>query len=108
MLSRIPWLIAIFSTAICLFLWFRDVRRIMRGRKSTVESAAGQLAVCRRKAAAAPSKPENTDVLKRSEKIYLQAVEHYNDALRKPWIYLPAALMGFHRISTEGVDPSYD
>ena len=37
-------IVAVISTAGCLFLWFRDVRRIMQQRKSTVESAAGQLA----------------------------------------------------------------
>ena len=48
-----PWpiyLIAITSTVGCFILWFRDVRRIMRERKSTVESAASQLAVWEEKA----------------------------------------------------------
>ena len=97
--SWFPWLIALSSTTLCLFLWFRDVRRIMTSRKSTVESAAGQLAVCRRKAADAQS--GSAEVLKRSESIYRQAVDLYNAALHKPWICLPAALMGFRPIENQ-------
>lgn len=97
--SWIAWLIAIVSTAVCLFLWFRDVRRIMRSRKSTVESAAGQLAACRERAAGARDDPEAAAVLERSEKIYRQAVDIYNQTRQKPWICLPAMLMGFQPIS---------
>ena len=97
-----PWpiyLIAITSTVGCFILWFRDVRRIMRERKSTVESAGGQLVACREKALRARGDPEAVAVLERSENIYRQAVDIYNRTLRKPWNYLPARLMGFHRIS---------
>lgn len=97
----VPWLIALIavvSVALCLCLWFRDVRRIMRERKSTVESAAGQLAVHRERARKARGDPNATAVLARSEDIYRQAVNIYNQTLRKPWNYLPAHLMGYHRI----------
>jgi len=97
-----PWLmslIAVVSVALCLFLWFRDVRRIMQERKSTVESAAGQLAVHREKARKARDDPDAAAVLARSEDIYRQAVDIYNRTLQKPWNYLPARLMGYHRIS---------
>jgi len=97
-----PWLmslIAVVSVALCLFLWFRDVRRIMQERKSTVESAAGQLAVHREKARKARDDPDAAAVLARSEDIYQQAVDIYNRTLQKPWNYLPARLMGYHRIS---------
>ena len=97
-----PWLmslIAVVSVALCLFLWFRDVRRIMRERKSTVESAGEQLVACREKALRARGDPEAAAVLERSENIYRQAVDIYNRTLRKPWNYLPAHLMGFHRIA---------
>ena len=97
-----PWLIsliAVVSIALCLFLWFRDVRRIMQERKSTVESAAGQLAVHREKARKARGDPDAAAVLARSEDIYQQAVDIYNRTLQKPWNYLPARLMGYHRIS---------
>lgn len=93
-------LIAVVSVALCVFLWFRDVRRIMGERKSTVESAAGQLAAWREKARRAPSEPDTAAVIERSESIYRQAVELYDQALRRPWNYLPARLMGFHRISS--------
>lgn len=90
----IIWLIAAASTAVCLFVWFRDVRRIMRDRLNTVESSAAQLAVCREKALKERG-TEAAEILARSEKIYRQAVELYNQAMRKPWIYLPAVLMKF-------------
>lgn len=93
------YLIAITSTVCCFILWFRDVRRIMRERKSTVESAAGQLAVWREKARKAPGDPDAVAVLTRSEDIYRQAVDIYNKTLGKPWNYLPARLMGFHYVS---------
>ena len=97
-----PWLIsliAVVSIALCLFLWFRGVRRIMRERKSTVESAAGQLAVHRERARKARGDPEAAAILERSESIYRQAVDIYNRTLKKTWNYLPAHLMGYHRIS---------
>lgn len=97
-----PWLITLFafaSTGGCIFLWFRDVRRIMRERKSTVESAGGQLVACREKALRARGDPEAAAVLEWSENIYRQAVDIYNRTLRKPWNYLPAHLMGFHQIA---------
>ena len=43
-------------------------------------------------------------VLERSESIYRQAVDHYNQTLRKPWVYPPAALMGFRIIQNGGED----
>lgn len=94
-------LIATISTAICLFLWFRDVWRIMTEQKNTMESAKAQLMIFREKAYKARSDPDAAAVLERSESIYHQAVEHYNRTLRKPWVYPPATLMGF-RIIQEG------
>ncbi|MBR5329498.1 MAG: hypothetical protein IKV45_04750 [Firmicutes bacterium] len=98
----ITWMIgivAIISTVICLFLWFRDVRRIMRDRKSTVESAAGQLKACRERACCNEQDLSAAEVLARSESIYQQAVAIYDRTLRKPGILLPAFLMGFRFIS---------
>ena len=60
------WIIAVISVATCLYLWFREVRRIMRARRSTVESAAGQLASCRRKTAGVRYDPELEKVVLRS------------------------------------------
>lgn len=92
-------IVASISTAGWLFLWLRDVRRIMRERKSTVESAGGQLAVYREKARKARGDPEAAAIFERSENIYRQAVDIYNLTLQKPWNYLPAHLMGFHYVS---------
>ena len=104
MLLKLICLIAVISTALCLFLWFRDVRRIMKEQKSTVESARRQLASSRERAAKARGDPNAAAVLERSESIYRQAVEHYNQTLRKPWVCLPAALMGFRMIENGGED----
>lgn len=93
------WPIAIGSTMLCVLLWFRDVRRIMRDRKSTVESAAGQLRSCRERASMARDDPEATAVLERSENIYRQAVDLYERTIRKPWVFFPARLMGYQPIS---------
>ena len=96
--------IALASITICLFLWFRDVRRIMRERSSMVESAAGQLASFRKKASETRCDPELTKVLIRSESIYNQSVDLYHQALNRPWNWIPARLMGFHPISGERFD----
>lgn len=99
MTAWIPWLIAIASMGAFLLFWFRDVRRIMRERQSMVESAASQLASCRKKAAADRSDPEATAVLALSHKIYRQAVDIYNQTLKRPWVRIPAYLMGYEPVS---------
>ena len=78
MSSWVAWLIAAVSTTAFLVLWFWEVRRVLRSRRSVVESAAAQLSVCRR-----------------------QAVAHYNDTLCKPWCRLPGHLLGFDRDTGE-------
>ena len=87
--------IAVISTALCSFLWFREVRRIMREQKSTVESAGRQLEVCQENARRAQASPESVSILARSEDIYRQAVENYNRTVLKPLYHLPAYLMGY-------------
>lgn len=99
----LAWLAAGLSTAICIFRWFRDVRRIIRERKSTVESAASQLEILRKRATE-QADAENAAVLKRGEDIYRQALEHYERTRKKPWVFLPAALMGFRHLKNEGTD----
>lgn len=39
--------------------------------------------------------PEIEAILQRVENVYEQAVDRYNDTLSKPWVRLPAAVMGF-------------
>lgn len=91
----IPWLIAAVSLGAFLAFWFRDVRRIVRERESTVNSAASQLISCRKKAGA---DPEAAVVLECSQSIYRQAVSIYNQTLGRPWVCLPAYLMGYRKI----------
>ena len=90
----IAWGIAVASTAACVTLWFREVRRVLGSLRSTVESAAAHLAACRNRAAQL-NDAEAADVLERSESICHQAEAHYNEAMEKPWFYLPGRLMGF-------------
>ena len=105
MLLKLICLVAIISTALCLFLWFRDVRRIMKEQRSTVKSARRQLTSSRERAAKARDDPDAAAVLERSESIYRQAVDHYNRTLHKLWVYLPATLMGFRTIQNGGEGP---
>lgn len=102
MASWLISIVAVISTAICLYLWFRDVRRVMNEQKSTMESAKTQLEIFRERAHKARDDPDAAAVLERSESIYRQAVEHYNRTLHKPWVYPPAALMGFRTIRNGG------
>ena len=92
------WLIAAVSVAACLFLWFRDVRRVMTERRSTMDSAASQLEACRKKWFSTRDDPEAAAVLERSENIYRQAVELYNRTRCQPWNCIPAYLMGFRPV----------
>ena len=99
--SWVAWLIAAVSTTAFLVLWFWEVRRVLRSRRSVVESAAAQLAACRRQAAGVRYDPELAQILARSESIYRQAVDNYNHALHRPWVYIPARIMGFRRAPEE-------
>ena len=95
------WFILILAVAgisMCLFLWFRDVRRVMRDRKSMVDSAESQLLSSREKALRDWGNPDAKAVLARSERIYDQAVRLYDETLKKPAYLLPALLMGFRFI----------
>lgn len=92
------WLAAAISIPVCFLLWFRDVRRVMRERKHTVESAKIQPMLYREKVSAAQNSLEAAAVLERSESIYRQAVDLYNKTLQKRWVRLPALLMGFRSL----------
>lgn len=94
----IPWLIAIASMGAFLLFWFRDVRRIMREKQSVVDSAASQLTACRKKMAVQADQ-EAFAVLVRSRDIYQQAVDIYNQTLKRPWVRIPAFLMGYEVVS---------
>lgn len=93
----IAWIVAACCAAAFLVLSFWEVRRVLRSRKSIVESAAAQLSACRRRAAQHPGDADSAAVLARCESIYSQAVANYNRTLRKPWIYLPGTLLGYQR-----------
>ena len=92
------WLIAAVSLAAFVTLWCWEVRRVLTDRRSTVDSAAGQWAAFRRKMAETPCDQELAAVLLRSESIYRQAVDNYNRTFCRPWVSLPARLMGFRRV----------
>lgn len=86
------------AAAVCAALgvvWFRRAHRILCARRSMLESAKTQLAACRERAVGVRYDPGLAEVLQRSESIYRQALDLYNAALHKPWVYLPGRLMGF-------------
>lgn len=91
----LPWLIAFISLEAFIALWFWDVNRVMLARKSTVESARAQLVASRSRVIAHPENEEYAAVLARSESIFQQSVDHYNDLFRRPWVGFPARLLGF-------------
>lgn len=99
--SWVAWLIAAVSTTAFLVLWFWEVRRVLRSRRSVVESAAraalrlppsGRRRALRSRACSDP----------RAQREHLPAaVAHYNDTLCKPWCRLPGHLLGFDRDTGE-------
>lgn len=97
----IAWLIAVLCAAAFVALWFWEVRRTLTGRQSIVDSAASQVTAFRRRLAQTPADREAAAVLYRSESIYCQAVDNYNHALHRPWVYIPACIMGFRRAPEE-------
>jgi len=98
MANCLSWGIAAISTLLCLYLWFRETGRIMREKKSMVDSAAAQLAICRKRVAQTMKDETASAVLARSEDIYRQAVAQYHLQLNRPLIRLPAMLLGYGKI----------
>ena len=76
----IAWLIAAVCAAAFVALWFWEVRRMLTGRQSIVDSAASQVTAFHRRLAQTPADREAAAVLYRSESIYRQAVDNYNRA----------------------------
>lgn len=97
----IAWLIAAVCAAAFVALWSWEVRRMLTGRQSIVDSAASQVTAFYRRLAQTPADREAAAVLYRSESIYRQAVDNYNYALHRPWVYIPACIMGFRRAPEE-------
>ena len=77
----IAWLIAAVCAAAFVALWSWEVRRMLTGWQSIVDSAASQVTAFRRRLAQTPADREAAAVLHRSESIYRQAVDNYNHAL---------------------------
>lgn len=104
MLSWASWLILIVAATgltISVYRWFRKVQSIMRERKRTVESAAAQLAASRSQVVEKHYDPDLAKVITRCENIYRQAEAQYHESYYKPWIWLPATIMGFRAIPPE-------
>ena len=84
-----------------VYLWFRRVWLVMKARHEAVEVAARQRQTA--EDSAEPSPEAFAAVLARSENIYAQAVERYEQALHRPLYHLPAVMMGFHSVKDERV-----
>lgn len=85
-----------------MILWFWVVREKLLAKQSTVQSAASQLIVCRKKYLQAKDELDELDaqsILLRSQDIYIQSVRLYNQTLRKPWNRIPGFCMGFFGMS---------
>ncbi len=98
MVSYMGWGVAGVCMILSLFLWFREVRKVMTERRSTVESAAGQYYACCQRMAENGTDTEIAAVCERSLHIYHQALELYEKALAKPFYRLPAKLLGFRSL----------
>lgn len=85
-----------------VYLWFRRVWTVMKARHEAVEVAARQRQTA--EDSAEPSPEAFAAVLARSENIYTQAVERYEQALHRPLYHLPAVMMGFRSVKED--DPS--
>ncbi|MEG1107579.1 MAG: hypothetical protein RR372_03755 [Oscillospiraceae bacterium] len=101
---EIVWLIAAISTVSIIVLWFYEVRRNLRLKRSTAKSARLQLKVCRNRLMQArdtTKKAEAQNVFERSLDIYHQSVDSYNQKLKKPQYFVPGYLMGFRKINED-------
>lgn len=85
-----------------VYLWFHRVWTVMKARHEAVEVAARQRQTA--EDSAEPSPEAFAAVLARSENIYAQAVERYEQALHRPLYHLPAVMMGFRSVKED--DPS--
>ena len=85
-----------------VYLWFRRVWLVMKARHEAVEVAERQRQTA--EDSAEPSPEAFAAVLARSENIYAQAVERYEQALHRPLYHLPAVMMGFRSVKED--DPS--
>lgn len=87
--------------AVGVYFWFRKVLHIMQEQKNTVEIAASQLEAQRSKADEKHYNSDLAKIIRRCENVYQQAETLYNQSFVKPWIWLPAVLMGFRKIPPE-------
>ena len=87
--------------AIGVYFWFRKVLHMMQERKNTVEIAASQLEAQRSKADEKHYDSNLAKIIGCCENAYQQAETIYNQSFAKPWIWLPAVLMGFRKIPPE-------
>ncbi|RYD04113.1 hypothetical protein N752_16150 [Desulforamulus aquiferis] len=72
------------------------------GKKNMIESARSQLTASRRQLLRVRYTPETEkaqEIMDRSQDIYRQSVELYNDTLQKPWNAIPAFFLGFRPIA---------
>lgn len=93
MAIRILLGVLLLAVVLCLVLWLKKVWTLMHERKKTVELAAQQVNILR-----VMSEKVDEIPLKRSESIYLQAVDLYMKDYNKSINHIPAVVLGFHPI----------
>lgn len=91
---------AILSATAFLTLWFWMARRELLGKQKAVDAAKSQLTASRQRYLRTRDGPEEEaarEILERSQSVYRQTVERYNEHLKKPWNHIPGVLMGFRK-----------
>ena len=99
--------VAIISTIGFLSLWFYIVNKEMNFYKNSLNSAKSCLESHTKRYKQERSTERRHDaynVLEIGFNIYLQTIENYNRAIKKPQNIIPAFLMGFKRMSTDYID----
>lgn len=96
----IAYTIAIVSTAAFIALWFGVVKKELHAKENMVAAARHQLIASREvyeRERDGPNAEMAKGVLERSQSIYRQAVNIYNETLRKPYNAVPALFFGLRR-----------
>ncbi|MEG2222683.1 MAG: hypothetical protein RRY95_08155 [Oscillospiraceae bacterium] len=94
--------LAAISAAAFLALWFWVVRRELYAKQKAAHAARCQLIAGKQaymRARDGPRERQAQAIMERSQRIYDQSIQLYNELLHKPWNRLPGRLMGFYSMT---------